>query len=47
LGQSPTEEYIENMMTEAPGSINITMFLTLMGEKIIGHESRAVNLAGL
>ncbi|RKP20326.1 Pkinase-domain-containing protein, partial [Rozella allomycis CSF55] len=38
LGQSPTEEYIDDMMAEAPGSINFTMFLTLMGEKLSGTD---------
>ncbi|KAI1308946.1 Myosin regulatory light polypeptide 9 [Mortierella claussenii] len=38
LGQSPTEEYIEDMISEAPGSINFTMFLTLMGEKLSGTD---------
>lgn len=38
LGQSPTEEYIEDMIAEAPGSINFTMFLTLMGEKLSGTD---------
>lgn len=38
LGQSPTEEYIEEMISEAPGSINFTMFLTLMGEKLSGTD---------
>lgn len=38
LGQSPSEEYIEDMIAEAPGSINFTMFLTLMGEKLSGTD---------
>lgn len=38
LGQSPTDEYIEDMISEAPGSINFTMFLTLMGEKLSGTD---------
>lgn len=35
-GQTPTDEYVEEMIAEAPGSINFTMFLTLMGEKLNG-----------
>ena len=35
-GQNPTDEYLESMMKEAPGSINFTMFLTLFGEKLNG-----------
>lgn len=38
LGQNPTDEYIEDMISEAPGSINFTMFLTLMGEKLSGTD---------
>ena len=38
LGQNPTDEYIEDMISEAPGSINFTMFLTLMGEKLNGTD---------
>ncbi|KXS19337.1 EF-hand [Gonapodya prolifera JEL478] len=38
LGQSPTEEYIDDMINEAPGAINFTMFLTLMGEKMSGTD---------
>ena len=32
--QDPTEEYLEGMMSEAPGPINFTMFLTLFGERL-------------
>lgn len=38
LGQSPSDEYIEDMISEAPGTINFTMFLTLMGEKLSGTD---------
>ncbi|KAH6572442.1 hypothetical protein BASA61_003738 [Batrachochytrium salamandrivorans] len=38
LGQNPTDEYIDDMISEAPGSINFTMFLTLMGEKMSGTD---------
>ncbi|ORX84589.1 EF-hand [Anaeromyces robustus] len=38
LGQNPTEEYIDGMINEAPGNINFTMFLTLMGEKMNGTD---------
>ena len=39
LGQSPTDAYIDEMVSEAPGSINFTMFLTLMGEKLSGTDA--------
>eukprot|EP01135_Chromosphaera_perkinsii_P012296 Nk52_evm33s2630 gene=Nk52_evmTU33s2630 len=46
LGQNPTDEYLENMMKEAPGSINFTMFLTLFGEKLNGTDPEdAINNA--
>ena len=38
LGQNPSDEYIDDMINEAPGSINFTMFLTLMGEKLSGTD---------
>jgi Ca2+-binding EF-hand superfamily protein len=38
VGQNPTDEYIESMIKEAPGNINFTMFLTLMGEKMSGTD---------
>ncbi|KAJ3299793.1 Myosin regulatory light chain 12B [Borealophlyctis nickersoniae] len=38
LGQNPTDEYIDDMISEAPGSINFTLFLTLMGEKMSGTD---------
>jgi Ca2+-binding EF-hand superfamily protein len=38
LGQNPSEAYIDAMINEAPGSINFTMFLTLMGEKMSGTD---------
>ncbi|OMH79544.1 Myosin regulatory light polypeptide 9 [Zancudomyces culisetae] len=34
LGMDTNEEYIEGMLKEAPGPINFTMFLTMMGEKL-------------
>ena len=34
LFQDPTDEYLDAMMSEAPGPINFTMFLTLFGERL-------------
>lgn len=34
LGESPTDQQVEAMLEEASGNINLTMFLTMMGEKI-------------
>ena len=34
LGKDPSEDYLEGMMSEAPGPINFTMFLTMFGERL-------------
>lgn len=31
-----SDEYIEEMLSEASGNINFTLFLTLMGERMSG-----------
>lgn len=38
LGQTPDDEYLEEMLDEASGNINFTMFLTMMGERINESE---------
>lgn len=35
-GQEPTDAVVDGMMSEAPGPLNFTMFLTLFGEKLTG-----------
>eukprot|EP00048_Salpingoeca_helianthica_P014425 m.221636 g.221636 ORF g.221636 m.221636 type:complete len:183 (-) comp15853_c0_seq1:297-845(-) len=43
LGQdSVSDEFIEEMIAEAPGSINFTMFLTMFGEKLTGSDPEDV-----
>uniref|UniRef100_A0A670YGF3 Myosin light chain 9 n=5 Tax=Episquamata TaxID=1329912 RepID=A0A670YGF3_PSETE len=42
LGKNPTDEYLEGMMSEAPGPINFTMFLTMFGEKLNGTDPEDV-----
>ncbi|XP_019618037.1 myosin regulatory light chain 12B-like isoform X5 [Branchiostoma floridae] len=42
LGKNPTDAYLEDMMNEAPGPINFTMFLTLFGEKLNGTDPEDV-----
>ena len=32
--KDPTDDYLEDMMNEAPGPINFTMFLTMFGERL-------------
>ncbi|KAJ1566780.1 Myosin regulatory light polypeptide 9 [Nowakowskiella sp. JEL0078] len=45
LGQNPSDKMIDDMIAEAPGSINFTMFLTLFGEKLSGTDPEAEILA--
>ncbi|PWA00608.1 hypothetical protein BB558_003332 [Smittium angustum] len=45
LGADVSEEYIEEMIAEAPGPINFTMFLTMMGEHLNGTDPEAEILA--
>ena len=40
--KDPTEEYLESMMSEAPGPINFTMFLTMFGERLQGTDPEEV-----
>lgn len=42
LGKDVNEQFIEKMISEANGSINFTMFLTLFGEKLIGTDPEDV-----
>ena len=42
LGKNPTEQYLEEMMSCAPGPINFTMFLTMFGEKLNGTDPEDV-----
>jgi len=42
LGKNPTDDYLEAMMTEAPGPINFTAFLTMFGEKLNGTDPEDV-----
>lgn len=36
VGQEPNDSVVDGMMSEAPGPLNFTMFLTLFGEKLTG-----------
>merc|ERR1712055_556512 len=42
LGKDPSDQYLEGMMSEAPGPINFTMFLTLFGERLQGTDPEDV-----
>lgn len=42
LGHITTDSEVEAMIKEAPGAINFTMFLTLMGEKLNGTDAEDV-----
>jgi myosin regulatory light chain 12 len=42
LGRLVKDEYLEEMLNEATGPVNFTMFLTLFGEKISGTDPEDV-----
>ncbi|KAI0209908.1 Myosin regulatory light polypeptide 9 [Lamellibrachia satsuma] len=42
LGKNPSDPYLDKMMSEAPGPINFTMFLTMFGEKLNGTDPEDV-----
>ncbi|XP_054771829.2 myosin regulatory light chain sqh-like [Lytechinus pictus] len=44
LGKEPNEKQLDTMISEAPGPINFTMFLTLFGEKLQGTDPENVIL---
>ena len=39
IGQPAGEDIVERMINEAPGNINFTMFLTMLGERLNGTDS--------
>ena len=42
LGKDVSDKFIEEMINEASGTINFTMFLTLFGEKLTGTDPEEV-----
>jgi Ca2+-binding EF-hand superfamily protein len=42
LGKNPTDQYLEDMVNEATGPINFTMFLTMFGDKLNGTDPETV-----
>lgn len=42
LGKEVTDDYVEDMLNDANGAINFTMFLTLFGEKLNGTDPEDV-----
>lgn len=42
LGKDVKDEYLDEMMNQAPGAINFTMFLTLFGERLQGTDPEDV-----
>lgn len=42
LGKNPTDIYLEEMINEATGPINFTMFLTMFGDKLNGTDPETV-----
>jgi Ca2+-binding EF-hand superfamily protein len=41
LGQAQSDVFIEDMISEMPGPVNFTMFLTLIGEKMCKTDTEA------
>jgi Ca2+-binding EF-hand superfamily protein len=44
LGKNPTDLYLDEMINEATGPINFTMFLTMFGDKLNGTDPETVIL---
>ena len=44
MGKNPTDAYLDEMITEATGPINFTMFLTMFGDKLNGTDPETVIL---
>jgi myosin regulatory light chain 12 len=44
LGKNPADAYLEEMINEATGPINFTMFLTMFGDKLNGTDPETVIL---
>jgi len=42
LGKDPTDAYLDEMCSAAPGPINFTMFLTMFGDKLNGTDPEDV-----
>jgi len=42
LGKDVSDKFIDDMLAEASGPINFTMFLTLFGEKLAGTDPEDV-----
>jgi Ca2+-binding EF-hand superfamily protein len=40
--QEVSDDYLDEMMNQAPGAINFTMFLTLFGERLQGTDPEDV-----
>ena len=41
-GKDPTDAYLDDMCSAAPGPINFTMFLTMFGDKLNGTDPEDV-----
>ncbi|CAJ0578572.1 unnamed protein product, partial [Mesorhabditis spiculigera] len=42
LGKEVDDKFLDDMISQAPGAINFTMFLTLFGEKLTGTDPEEV-----
>ena len=45
LGRQPSSDEIKKMLSECPGQLNFTAFLTLFGEKMHGRLASAPSSA--
>lgn len=43
LGRQPSDDELKKMLSEAPGQLNFTAFLTLFGEKMHGTYSTSTH----
>ena len=41
-GKNVDDKYLEDMVKDAPGAINFTMFLTMFGERLTGTDPEDV-----
>lgn len=44
LGKTPSDNQLEGMLSNAPGQMNFTMFLTMFGERLQGTDPETVIL---
>ena len=43
MGKNPTDDYLDEMINEATGPINFTMFLTMFGDRLNGLNAQPIS----